>query len=671
MEKNFNVLKKIKIYYYYFYFKGSSRVDKIKIVDIAAVYIEHLHQIIKSYQEKDEIYRLTSSVEKVNVSTNTVENIDSLWYIKGVFNGTIEFVTYLIDSMGKSLSPWLDQTERSYSKNFEPFNIESFITILRRFHNIYFRENKLNESDTSFVTKPLNGKRFALNDPNVMKNVLFALSSDYQLPAKFYRKMLNKSRSKSYKDVISNENSSSSAMTSSESDDELQSTKFTIPAEILEFSTPLTRKTKLNNQIPEIESNTYNMISNTIIPSNKNLRENYNHRSQNLYSKQYISIENEKNNNIQFNSIRQLPNKTTQEVNIESINIKKAKKLKSNLIERFNDTGNNQSLVNIQHSQSDINLLNKTKTQNDTINSNTVSDDIYCLSKAIPQNSNIESSIEIIREENVNNNLLNKASNELVTNNLIPNNVFDGNLTEKIPFLQSDTSVNDSSSTSKYTLFPTNFLSIFILHSSQDFYISASIDSSLLEKNFLNNIIKNEKYKPVSLHKIKLDVAFLPNMTIINKNSTDSNDNNHNGGNENDKNNVQKQKNAEESMKPNYASQSTFMDLNYRQSGIQTNYLNSNLTNHKENLINNYPIFFNKNDISKKLHSRHKKFYNHLRYNFYKKDCDTENKILESYLNQIRNSYQNDTVIYKNYSQSLTSEQSYDDTTSESTFKSY
>ena len=60
-------------------------------------------------------------------------------------------------------------------------------------------------------------------------------------------------------------------------------------------------------------------------------------------------------------------------------------------------------------------------------------------------------------------------------------------------------------------------ISIFILHSSQDFYISACLDESLIDDYLLNSVINNSKYKPKTLHKIKLDVLFSSSIIIRNK----------------------------------------------------------------------------------------------------------------------------------------------------------
>ena len=59
-------------------------------------------------------------------------------------------------------------------------------------------------------------------------------------------------------------------------------------------------------------------------------------------------------------------------------------------------------------------------------------------------------------------------------------------------------------------------ISIFILHSSHDFYISACLDESLIDDHLLTSIVNNNNFKPKTIHKIKLDVVFSSNIMIRN-----------------------------------------------------------------------------------------------------------------------------------------------------------
>ncbi len=59
-------------------------------------------------------------------------------------------------------------------------------------------------------------------------------------------------------------------------------------------------------------------------------------------------------------------------------------------------------------------------------------------------------------------------------------------------------------------------ISIFILHSSHDFYISACLDESLIDDHLLTSIVNNNNFRPKTIHKIKLDVVFSSNIMIRN-----------------------------------------------------------------------------------------------------------------------------------------------------------
>jgi hypothetical protein len=71
-----------------------------------------------------------------------------------------------------------------------------------------------------------------------------------------------------------------------------------------------------------------------------------------------------------------------------------------------------------------------------------------------------------------------------------------------------------------YNINNNNILSIFILHSSNDFYISACLDETLIDESLLNGTIKNLDYKPSALQSVKLDVVFASNIIIRNKNQS-------------------------------------------------------------------------------------------------------------------------------------------------------
>lgn len=173
-------------------------------------------------------------------------------------------------------------------------------------------------------------------------------------------------------------------------------------------------------------------------------------------------------------------------------------------------------------------------------------------------------------------------------------------------------------------------LSIFILHSSHDFYVSGCMDETLLSESILKNCIKNSDFKPKSVQKIKLDVVF--NSDIIIKNS-----------------------------RPNIASLPKTYDL-FPVPSIRPNkrkYSNSNkelLLNMK---LNTHNQLFDSNKSPNKI--------------FHSSNLTEENRILESYLKAVHKAHENKkrqsgfslnssnksnnadnslTILYKNYSRS-------------------
>ncbi len=222
--------------------KGITRVDKIKTVDIAIAYVEHLQLICKQYNIKEGEIKISESISipvtndfqplvnvptkmimknlstlsnnknvstttsttttttvsssttanvtgtnaGVNVTTATNSNVlsiqpqnssqsinptnkvattcnastntitpppptlvndapkeDNLSYMRGVFNGSIELTTFLIESV----HTYLSDVETKYQ------NIELVIDVLRQFHNVYFMSQNINEKDIVFITK--------------------------------------------------------------------------------------------------------------------------------------------------------------------------------------------------------------------------------------------------------------------------------------------------------------------------------------------------------------------------------------------------------------------------------------------------------------------------------------------------------------------------------------
>jgi hypothetical protein len=195
----------------------------------------------------------------------------------------------------------------------------------------------------------------------------------------------------------------------------------------------------------------------------------------------------------------------------------KAKKLKSNLIERFIDS---------KKSSSDGNSNNAT---NLTLNSK-LSD--------VDQ----EDLIEIIEDN-------------------IPNKVC---ILSKLPSIQED-KIDDP-----------KMLSVFILHSSQDYYVSACIDESLIESNKIKSILNNNQLKPNALQKVKIDLLVTNDCIIKQSSNNSTKSNNHNNGNDRSR--------------LNYPSESSNNNNNNNNIGKNIGCFNSNLNDQMCNLFNSEKI---------------------------------------------------------------------------------
>ena len=129
-----------------------------------------------------------ASISTSSVGTNTLTTVnakeDNLWYMRGVFNGSIELSAFLIESV----HTYLSELDSRYQ------NIELVIDVLRQFHNVYFVSQKLDEKDVGFITKSNKHYKFPLNNNKLVKKILFALSSENALPRKHFKKMSKKLR---------------------------------------------------------------------------------------------------------------------------------------------------------------------------------------------------------------------------------------------------------------------------------------------------------------------------------------------------------------------------------------------------------------------------------------------------------------------------------------------
>jgi hypothetical protein len=227
--------------------KGITRVDKIKTVDIAIAYVEHLQLICKQYNIKEGEIKISESISipvannlqppppnvptkmtmknlstlskntpstvitpstNTTPTTTTISNTnalpvqppttsvssfipakviktcdastitvplvnpvidssknDNLWYMRGIFNGSIELTTFLIESV----HTYLSDMETKYH------NIELVTDVLKQFHNVYFMSQNISEKDIVFITK---GK--------IILSVLYINSSNLNVYTNFF-----------------------------------------------------------------------------------------------------------------------------------------------------------------------------------------------------------------------------------------------------------------------------------------------------------------------------------------------------------------------------------------------------------------------------------------------------------------------------------------------------
>ncbi len=309
----------------FFLFKthSSSRIDKIKTLDISIAYVQHLQSLLNNEQTtKQTENNVCSQMKQIN--NNKSEN---LFYMKGLHNGTIELISYLIECTQTGMVENNDTTSNSSSSSSSGTeqiceSVEYLLELFRQFHRIYFSTHKLDNKDLEFVTSSLKSCRFPMNNKKIIQKVVSALDKDnIQLPDNFYMNIFKT---------------------------------------LQKIDEPLLKR-----------------------------------------------------------------NSTIQIADIQTNKLKTAKKLKTNLIERFNDTSSTSSS---------------------------------------------SSSQEIEETKNI---------SPVSTNN--------------------------------------NLLPVFILNKLNDFYVSACIDESLIDKEMLQNIFNNKMYKPNLLQKIKLDVLFSSDIVVQSK----------------------------------------------------------------------------------------------------------------------------------------------------------
>ena len=106
---------------------------------------------------------------KSNVSTNTNElyHDPSVWYMKGVYNGSIEMVSYLIETIKSSSLT----SKTSYTNQFFSNETQFLIGSLSEFHSVYLNSFKNSDLDAEFIAEPCESTKFPLNNKKLIKHI--------------------------------------------------------------------------------------------------------------------------------------------------------------------------------------------------------------------------------------------------------------------------------------------------------------------------------------------------------------------------------------------------------------------------------------------------------------------------------------------------------------------
>lgn len=377
--------------------------------------MEHLQELVNNLKKDEkpvtkpvpnETSTLTLPI-KISSSTNTTLNPidDNLIYMRGLYNGSIELISYLIEYTQSGNE---NQTQMADS-------VELLLELFRQYHRIYFNTHRLNnDKELEYITSCLKTRRFPLNNKKLIQKIKISLdNNNVQLPANFYQSICNL-----FHRNHSHSSSSSSSNSSIENYDDIS-----------------------GDCIRRLDNGLSNVYHSHIVPKKTNFDNQMQIKKNFQHSKEFT----------------------------ETDELKKAKKLKSNLIQRFN------------HASHERDLADHYGTRKDDIIEINSSDSNY-----------------------------NLEDNQLVYPDLsFKLNVDRNYLCSNHNYFQQDTHIGKSS----------EMLSVFILHNSQDFYISACIDESLIESGLIKNIFKNKNFKPNVLQKVKLDVLFSSDIIIRNRNS--------------------------------------------------------------------------------------------------------------------------------------------------------
>lgn len=480
---------------------ATSRIDKIKTLDIAIAYVEHLQSLVNNNCAQNNTDERISSTKqdlvtepkntkptlptKISIGTNTSNQYlfdENLWYMRGVYNGSVELISYLIEYTQLGCENMNQMCE----------SVELLLELFRQYHGIYFNGFKLNEKDMEFIMSSLKTRKFPLNNKKIIQKIKIALSNNnVQLPGNFYLsicKLLHRNYRRS---------SSTSSSESSLENREINNQDDLSSDSDKQINGNLIKRREATNFVNSINEFRLNVANNNRQKSISNLpsRNHLDH-----FDNDIIHIDNNSNNIINNRTLINRNEIFSSKKTAEIDEMNKAKKLKTNLIQRFN---------HMTH-RSDFTVLsnNQMLTNNVNINHNNY--------------DNVISANQLLSNRNETT-LMSNADYRLyglnADRNYISFNQHNStNLEQDILFRDNTNYGNIINNFTEKSLITTNdVFSIFILHNSQDFYISACIDESLLDSNLVKNILKNKDFKPNALQKIKIDALFSSDIMISNR----------------------------------------------------------------------------------------------------------------------------------------------------------
>jgi hypothetical protein len=656
-------------------------MDKIKIVDLAIDYIKHLQELVHKYKQQEKIYEsvckandLKQSKQDKSTNTNLINNNqcldENLNYVRGLFNCSIEFISYFIESfVFSNILVSNNCTDASL--------VEFFINVLRNFHTIYFKTYKFTKKDIEYVTSRDKAKRFPFTNRKLIKKIKYSLDVNQNLNNKFYTNVVKKLKKHS-KNIDCFDSSSSSS--SSDEEESILAEKTTAVSSVGEqASIDDSKFHTLQSKVPNSANKSTNVDS--VIPDKSSIMMPNTFLSANhLKSLNPYQIEHLINNRSQLNNyIANCINSTSLEYETALLNFQNSVSRSSyiNSLSHLSQDNqitpsqiDNSNAFNTNHSH----LMNTEKLE--TINKINLNDDaISEAAKAKKLKSNLIERFIDSKKSSIDgnsNNATNLTPNSKVSRedseDLIE--IIEDNIPNKVCVLSTLPSIKENK------IDDSKMLSVFILHSSQDYYVSACLDESLIESSRIKSILNNSNLKPSALQRVKIDIL-VTNDCTIKQSSNKSNNNNNNNNNGNDKNRLN---NKLEGF--NIGNNNGY--LNEKHSIQNIGCFNSNVYDRTCDAFNSEKlILFNGLDHETLIRGNSLKHKNldsletkstssnssrgsikranipnsnkHLN-----KEFLVENQTLENYLNQVKRSNQssnNLTIIYKNYAKSENSEQ--------------